>query len=379
VARIVVTGWVTGLPTASFFWHAVSFAVGFRDAGHDVWFLEDSGDYPWCYDPETQDLDESASYGVRFLANEMAEIGMADRWVFRHGPTGRHDGMSEMQTREVLSSADMLVNVSLTTPMRPEYLQVPHRLGIDTDPVFTQVRIAQGDWLLGHVADSHTRLFTFGRAPLPAQQHEWVPTRQPVVTRYWPIASHPGADAPFTTIMTWQAYPPVEWQGVEYGAKDRSMVPLLDLPQRTSARLEVALGGGDDHWHAEHLLRANGWELSDPMQANGSSHLFHRFLARSAGELGVAKHGYVTARSGWFSERTCCYLASGRPAVVADTGWREWLPDGEGLFAYTSAGEAAAALDEIRTDPDRHAQAARKLVSEHFEAADVCRALLDAL
>ncbi len=379
MARIVVAGWVTGLPTASFFWHAVSFAVGFRDAGHEVWFLEDSGDDPWCYDPETMALDESARYGVRFLAAEMANIGMGDRWVFRHGPTGRHDGMSEEQTLDVLAHADVLVNVSLTTPMRPEYLRVPHRLAIDTDPVFTQVRIASGDWMLGNLTDTHTRLFTFGRPPLPAQQHEWIPTRQPVVSRYWPAEPHPGPDAPFTTIMTWKAYPPVEWEGVVYGAKDRSMQPLLDLPRRTAARLEVALGGGDDQWRAERTLREHEWQLSSPMDANGTSEQFHRFLARSAGEFGVAKHGYVEARSGWFSERTCCYLASGRPAVVADTGWRDWLPEGEGLFAYRTVDEAATALEEIRADPDRHARAARKLATEHFEAADVCTALLEAV
>jgi hypothetical protein len=379
MARVVVAGWVTGLPTASFFWHAVSFAVGFADAGHEVWFLEDSGDYPWCYDPETQELDDSAAYGVRFLAGEMAAIGMGDRWVFRHGPTGRHDGMTPEQTRDVLASADVFVNVSLTTPMRPEYLAIPHRLGIDTDPVFTQVRIAQGDWQLGGVADAHTRLFTFGRGTLPAQQHDWVPTRQPVATRCWPVQPHPGPDAPFTTIMTWQAYPPVEWDGVAYGAKDRSMQPLLDLPLRTSARLEVALGGGDNHWEAERVLRQHSWALSNPMDANGTTQAFQRFLARSAGEFGVAKHGYVQARSGWFSERTCCYLASGRPAVVADTGWRDWVPDGEGLFAYTTADDVIGALEAIRADPDRHARAARKLAEEHFEAADVCAALLDAL
>jgi hypothetical protein len=378
VARIVVAGWVTGLPTASFFWHAVGFAVGFQDAGHEVWFLEDSGDYPWSYDPETQELNESAAYGVRFLASEMDAIGMGDRWVYRHGPTDRHDGMSVEQTRDVLAGADVFVNVSLTTPMRPEYLAVPQRLAIDTDPVFTQVRIAQGDWLLGDVADSHTRLYSFGRDPLPAQQHEWVSTRQPVASRYWPVAAHPGADAPFTTIMTWKAYPPVEWNGVVYGAKDRSMQSVLELPRHTSSRLEVALGGGDDHWEAERVLRNHGWELSDPMEANGSFEKFQQFLARSAGEFGVAKHGYIEARSGWFSERTCCYLASGRPAVVSDTGWRDWLPDGEGLFAYLTVDDAAAALEEIRADPARHADAARKLVTEHFEAADVCRGLLEA-
>lgn len=379
MARVVVAGWVTGLPTSSFFWHAVSFAIGFQDAGHDVWFLEDSGDDPWCYDPETEELDPSAAYGVRFLAREMAAIGMADRWVFRHGPTGRYDGMSAEETNDVLASADVFVNVSLTTPLRPEYMQIPMRLGIDTDPVFTQVRIAQGDWLLDGVADSHTRLFTYGRPPLPAQRHDWRPTRQPVPTRHWPVTPHPGTDAPFTTIMSWRAYSPVEWEGVLYGAKDRAMEPLLDLPRRSGCHLEVALGGGENHWQGRKLLGNHGWTLSDPMEANGSTHQFQRFLARSAGEFGVAKHGYVESRSGWFSERTCCYLASGRPAVVADTGWPDWLPEGDGLIAYRTADDAARALRDIAADPERHARAARKIAEEHFEAADVCSALLEGL
>lgn len=379
MARVVVAGWVSGLPTASFFWHAVGFAVGFADAGHEVWFLEDSGDQPWCYDPRTEDLDPDAAYAVRFLSAEMDQVGLAGRWVFRHMPTGRHHGMTGEETADVLARADVLVNVSLTTPMRPEYAQVPQRLAVDTDPVFTQVRIANGDALLARVPEEHTRLFTFGRPPLPAQQHDWVPTRQPVATRFWPVTTHPGVDAPFTTITTWRAYPPVQWDGVAYAAKDRSIGALLDLPSRTSWRLAVALGAGSRREQGGRLLTDHGWHLTDPMEANRTSEDFRRFLAGSAGEIGIAKHGYVAARSGWFSERTCCYLASGRPAVVADTGWRDWLPDGEGLFAYDTAASAAAALEEIRADPARHALAARKLVTEYFEAADVCAAMLDAL
>lgn len=379
MARIVVAGWVSGLPTSSFFWHAASFALGFRDAGHDVWFLEDSGDHPWFWNLETDEFDEHGGYAVGFLEREMAAVEMDDRWVFRHYPTDRYEGMSQEQTRDVLATADVFVNVSMTTPMRPEYLSVPHRLAIDTDPVFTQIRIAQGDRTLASIPDTHTRLFTFGRPPLPGQMHEWIPTRQPVSTRLWPVEPHPGPDAPFTTITTWEAYPPVEWAGVEYGAKDRSARALLQLPKLTSSRLEVALGAGDRQGEGRRLLREHGWNLTNPIEANATTPRFQRFLARSAGEFGIAKHGYVEARCGWFSERTCCYLASGRPAVVADTGWRDWLPDGEGLLAYTTAEDAAAALDTIREDPDRHARAARKLAMEHFEAADVCAALLDAL
>jgi glycosyltransferase involved in cell wall biosynthesis len=154
---------------------------------------------------------------------------------------------------------------------------------------------------------------------------------------------------------------------------------LLDLPKRTSAPLSIALGGGNAHPQGKRILLDNGWDLTDPMDANRSSQVFRQFLAGSAGELGIAKHGYVASRSGWFSERTCCYLASGRPAVVTETGWSDWLPEGDGLLGYSTADQAAAALDEIRSDPERHAVAARKLVQEHFEAADVCQALLDAL
>jgi hypothetical protein len=357
----------------------VSFAIGFQDAGHEVWFLEDSGDYPWCYDPDTEELDPSARYGVRFMADEMAAVGLDDRWVFRHGPSGRHDGMSAERTADVLREADVFVNVSLTTPMRAEYLQIPHRLAVDTDPVFTQVRIAQGDGLLAGVAESHTRLFTFGRPPLPGQQHAWVPTRQPVVSRFWPVAPPTGHDPPFTTIMSWQAYPPVVHDGIEYAAKDKTSLDVLDLPALTDARLSIALGGGDNHWEARRLFGEHGWEITDPMEANGTSARFRRFLAGSAGEIGIAKHGYVAARSGWFSERTCCYLASGRPAVVSDTGWSEWLPTGEGVFGYTTAAEAARAIEAIRADPERHGRAARKFVEEHFAAAEVCDALLAAL
>lgn len=379
MARIVVAGWVTGLPTASFFWHAASFAVGFRDAGHDVWFLEDSGDEPWLYDPRTGGPDPTGGYGARFLEAEMSRIGMAGRWAFRHVPTGRYYGMGRERTLDVLSSAEVLVNVSLTTPIRPEYLRIPHRLGVDTDPVFTQIRIAKGDALLAPVPQTHTRLFTYGRPPLPAQRHEWLPLRQPVVSRCWPVLQHPGLGAPVTTITTWQAYPSQTWRGTTYATKEPSIRALLDLPTRTPWRLAVALGAGQRQQEGADLLRRNGWELTDPMAANGTTETFQRYLASSAAEIGLAKHGYVVSRCGWFSERTCCYLASGRPAVVADTGWREWLPEGDGVFAYRDCTSAARALDRIRADPERHSRAARKIVEEHFEAAEVCSAMLGAL
>jgi hypothetical protein len=375
--RVVVTGWVAPFPLAGFLWHPLSFALGFADLGHEVWYLEDSGDEPWGYDPGRDAEDPSCDAGIGFLARELADVGLGDRWTFRHAPTNHWSGMTEEEARDVLATADVLVNVSLTTPMRPEYLQVPHRLAVDTDPVFTHVRIAGGDAALAPVPDTHTRLFTFGRPPLPAQQHEWVPTRQAVATRYWPVAPPVEPGAPFTSVTTWKAYPPVHWDGLEYGAKDRSFVEFADLPAHTTIPLEMALGGGTDYDRGAAYLRDRGWRLASPVDATSSTAAYQRYLARSAGEVGFAKHGYVAARTGWFSERSCCYLASGRPVVVQDTGWTDWLPSGEGVLAFTTPAEAVEALECVAADPDRHARAARKLVEEHFEATDVCAELLE--
>jgi hypothetical protein len=377
--KVVVTGWVAGFPTSGFFWHAASFALGFRALGHDVWFVDDSGDEPWGWDAENEVMDPECRAGSRFLEREFAALGMGDRWVFRHIPSGRHDGMDGAATADVLAEADMLVNVSLTCPMRPEYLRIPQRLAIDTDPVFTQVRIARGDGLLARVPEDHTRLFTFGRPPLPGQRHEWVPTRQAVATEHWPVTPPPENGAPFTTLTTWKAYRPVHWDGQAYAAKDVSWREFLDLPGRTEASLEVALGAGDDHAEGARLLREHGWLLGDPVSASRTTEDYHRYLAASAGEISLAKHGYVVSRSGWFSERSCAYLASGRPVVAQDTGWSEWLPSGEGLLAFSTVEEAAEGLDAVRRDPRRHAAAARRVVEEHFEASRVCAGLLEAL
>src|SRR5438874_7115115 len=231
--RIVVTGWVAPFPLAGFLWHPLSYALGFADLGHDGWYVEDSGDEPWGYDPVRDEDDPACAAGVAFLDRELGAVGLGDRWSFRHHPTDTWFGMGKEHTLDVLATADVLVNVSLTTPMRPEYEQVPHRLAIDTDPVFTQVRLARGDAALASVPEAHTTLLTFGCPPLPAQGHEWVPTRQPVVSRCWPVAPPVEPDAPFTSVTTWKAYPPVEWDGVEYAAKDRSFVAFADLPTHT--------------------------------------------------------------------------------------------------------------------------------------------------
>ncbi len=373
--NVVVAGYVASFPIAAFFWQAVSFVLGFRALGHNAWFLDDSGDDPWGWDLEADRLDPECRSGVAFLAREMRALGLEGCWVFRHIPSGRHSGMDPATTAAALADADVFVNVSCWIPIRPEYERIPHRLAIDTDPVFTQVRIAQGE--LAEVPEMHTRLFTFGRPPLPGQRHEWVPTRQPVAVECWPRAGPPPDGAPFTTLAaSWRAEWPAVWDGIDYGGKDKSFPDYLDLPARTGARFRVALAGRD-YQDAASLLLDHGWEVVDGASVSVTSSEYRSFIAASAGEFGVAQQAYVAAHSGWFSERTCCFLASGRPAVVQETGFSEWLPTGEGLLSFSTPAEAAEALEQVSSDWSRHATAARALVAEHFDAASVCAALLE--
>ncbi len=372
--RVVVAGWVAGFPVAGFLVHALGYAQGFRDLGHEVWFLDDGSWGPEGFDPVRDDVDHDGSAGVAFLERELADRGFAGRWARRHVDGERVSGMSAEELDDVLAEADVLVNVSLMLPDRPEYRRIPHRLGIDTDPVFTQVSVARGN----PIPERHTRLFTLGRPPLPGQAHEWVPTRQAVHLDDWEPTPHPGSDAPFTTVTSWKAYPPLEFEGRSYGLKDVSLRANLDLPARTAVPLSIALAGGLDTDEGRDVLTGNGWAVTDALAATRTSEDYRSFLAASGGEIGFAKHAYVAAGSGWFSDRTCCYLASGRPAVVQDTGWSRWLPEGEGLLAFDTVEQAAAALDRVAADPDRHAAAARALVEEHFAAPAVCAELLEA-
>ncbi len=377
--RVVVSGWIVPFPTATFFWHAMGFAVGFADLGHDVWYVEDSSDDYVGFLPSAGGSSHDPSDGIEFLRDAAEAIGFGDRWAFRHVPAGRTFGMTETDVLDVLNEADLLVDVAVTLEMRDEYRHIPCRLAIDTDPVFNQIRLARGDHRVGDPPATHTRLFTFGRPPLPAQANEWVPTRQPVASRFWPVLLPPPPDAPLTTIARWKAYDEVTWDGVVYGGKERSFREIAGYQEQSPVQLAAALGGELDPTEGTHVLTSHGWSLLDAAAANASSEELAAFIGSSLGEIGVAKHGYIVSRCGWFSERSCCYLACGRPVVASDTGWSDWLPSSKGLLAFKDRGTFMAAVEALLDDPAGHSRAARALVEREFEAADVCRSLLDAL
>jgi hypothetical protein len=180
----------------------------------------------------------------------------------------------------------------------------------------------------------------------------------------------------FTTVGNWRGYGSVEHAGVHYGQKAHSLRRLLDLPRLTPEPFTLALSIHPDEVKDLEALSSHGWKLLDPAEVASTPGRYQRFVQGSRGEFGVAKSGYAASRCGWFSDRSACFLASGRPVVAQDTGFSRHLPTGEGLFAFATAEEAAAAVTEVSRDYARHCRAARALAETHFDSDKVLGTLL---
>ena len=376
--RIVVAGYIVRCPLGGMAWHHLQYLLGLARLGHHVTFVEDSGDAPWsCYDPSRGVTDEDPSYGLRFTDRIMRQLGLT-RWAYYDSHRDQWHGPAADVVARVRSGADVLLDLGLVNPPRPWTSEIPLALTVDTDPVFNQIRHLSDPQRRAR-ADRYDAHFTFaervGRpeAYLPRDGFDWRPTRQPVVLDAWPATPAP-PEAPFTTVMQWDSYPALEHAGRRFGMKSDSFGPFFDLPQRTRVPLELALGSRDAP-RAE--LEAAGWRLRNPLVPTADPWKYRRYLRHSRGEFSVAKHGYVVASTGWFSERSANYLASGRPVVAQDTGFTDVLPTSEGLLAFSTADEAAAALEDVSADLARHGRAAREIARECFDSGKVLTRLLE--
>ena len=378
--RIVVLGYLVRGPLGGMAWHHLQYVLGLRDLGHEVWFLEDSGDSEYCcYDPERGVNDTNPAYGLRFATDCFERFSLGDRWAYFDGHTSSWLGPCAAEVRRVLADADVLLHLSCSNVLRPWHREVETLALIDTDPVFTQIRNLKDPERRELVA-SHHRFFTFGEnfseaiCAVPDDGFPWQPTRQPIVLEEWPAT--PSAEgARYTTVMQWQSYPTLEWEGRHYGTKADSFADYIDFPSRTPATLELAVGGSSA---PRQELRDKGWKLSDPLVVASDPWSYRGFLQSSRGEFAIAKEGYVSTHSGWFSERSAAYLASARPVITQETGFSDVLPVGKGLLSFGTPEEALAALERVERDYATHARAAREIAEEHFDSANVLSELLQA-
>jgi hypothetical protein len=376
--RITVCGYIVRGPLGGLAWHHLQYVLGLSRMGHDVLFVEDSDNYPSCYQPDTHAVSTDPSYGLAFCLDAFGRLGLGDRWAYFDEHTNLWLGPAAADAAARAGQADLLLDVSGINPARDWWDRIPARVLIDTDPAFTQLRHIGDPRLRELAAEAHTHFATFAEnvgvtATVPDDGFPWRATRQPVVLDAWPVRRAP-RDGAWTTVMQWDSYPERRYEGRIYGMKSRSFQPYVDLPSRVpEQQLGLAVGSGTA---PREELASAGWEVLDPIPVTRDPWRFREFVQQSKGEFGVAKHGYVSTRSGWFSERTANYLASGRPAVVEDSGFTDWLKPSAGLVAFSTPDEAAEAIREVDADYDRHCAAAREVAATYFDHRAVLGALL---
>lgn len=376
--RILVLGYVVRRPLGGGTWPTLQYALGLLRLGHDVWFLEDSEDYDFCYDPSRHVTDKDPTYGLAYANRVFERVGLAERWGYYDAHRTTWHGPAGDRVPEIAASADLLLNVAGINPIRPWLQQVPRRAYIDIDPAFEQVRQLTDDHRQQR-ARQHNVFFTdgenipTGKARIPDDGIAWQTVRQPVVLDAWPVTP---ADptARFTTVMLWDSYAPRDYEGHHFGMKSESFEAYLDLPQRAGPIFELALGSPNA---PRKLLREKGWFVADPLEITKDPWTYQRYIQQSKGEFTVAKHGYVVSNCGWFSERSAHYLASGRPVITQETGFSEWLPTGAGLFSFTSPEDVLQALEALDRDYDHHCREARSLAEEYFDSDKVLSRLVD--
>jgi hypothetical protein len=360
---IAATPWQGGAT-----WAVLQYLLGLRRLGCDVHFLEpvDSG--------------APAVDAVQYLRAVMDRFGLADCWALIPSDGAEPVGLSRSEVRDVARSADVLLSVSGMLEDGDILERVPVRVYLDLDPAFTQLwHDAEGvDMRL----DGHTHFVTVADAigepanAIPTCGREWLPTLPPVVLDEWPVANELTRDA-LTTVGHWRSYGSIHRDGIHYGQKVHSLRPLIDLPRRTRSRFELALAIHSGESADLEALAENGWTLLDPAKVARTPDDYRRFVQCSWAELGLAKSGYAVSDSGWFSDRSACYLASGRPVIGQDTGFGRRLPTGEGLFAFATADDVLAGIDALRADYERHRRAAREIAVAHLDSDRVLSSLLD--
>ncbi len=385
---IVVTGMCCYLPIPGVVYQVLHYLIALRRLGYDVYYVEESD--RWLYDMETHDVSTDGTRNVGAVAAVFEAHGFEGRWAFRghYAADGNPCyGMTGAQIDRLYRRADALLNVTGQL-LREEQLACRRRTYIESDPFGTQVRALQGDPITLALLASHDTHFSFGEnigaddCDVPTAGIRWLPTRQPVALELWDVlddmTDDVGVGTCYTTITTWLNRP--ETGGLVYRGdtyhwqKHLEFEKVLDLPLRCRASFELATTTGED---VQHRLRANGWRYAPATGVFNDAARYRSYIRRSRAEFTIARDQYVRPRTGWFSDRSACYLAAGRPVITQDTGFGKFVPTGRGLFAFRSMDDILDAVDRIESDYTAHRDAAREIASECFAAERVVGSLMD--
>jgi hypothetical protein len=355
-------------------WQAIHYVVGLTRLGYEVYYIEDSGAPP--YDPRIKSVVEDCSYNVAFIKRIMDRFDLEDHWAYWDLAHNTSYGLSKQKLLSLYSHTDALINVCGTTRLREEHHRCPVRIYMETDPVYEQIKLAQGNTLTKAFLDAHTHHFTYGEnlgeldCPIPLPYYDWKTTRPPVLLDLWePRLPHQGEK--FSTVGTWQnVTKDITYNGVTYyWSKHLNFLRVQDLPLHTTQKFELALDTTDASLIPQ--LQGKGWSIVDPFQKSRDLESYQEFIYASRGEFTVSKDLVVRTKSGWFSDRSVCYLAAGKPVITQETGFSKCIPAGRGLFPFSTMEDVLAAIEEINADYPRHCLAAREIAQEYFAAEKV--------
>ncbi len=382
--RILVMGFMGSCPIAGVIWQHVHYIVGLQRLGHDVYYIEDSARLP--YNPETFEVNNEFDYAARLLERLAREFEFKNRWAFcarylRGQPTA---GLSLNRIRQLYREADAILNICGAQEFNDDLLASDRIIYVESDPGVEQIRIDKGVRSTIEYLRRHRALFSFGENvgtesfPVPTHNMKWLPTRQPVATDLWKTNRAPSCAAVFTSVANWSTsgLKDITWRGEKYlWSKSREFLRFLAAPKKAGETFELATNIPDAKTRAKFLR--NGWRFHSPLQLSVDYWLYRDYVRRSRGEFTVAKDQYVRLNTGWFSDRSACYLAAGRPVIIQQSGFTQHYGNDGGLFAFSSIKEIVEAVKAINADYAKHSRAAREVAREIFEAEKVLASLLD--
>ncbi|CAN5860408.1 hypothetical protein BH24ACI1_BH24ACI1_07240 [soil metagenome] len=377
--KIIVFGILFWYPLAGVTYQFLHYLIGLKRLGYDPYYIEDSG--RWVYDPKINDLSPDASSNISSVAPILESHGFSDRWAFRGDyPDGQCYGMTESQILQLYKEADAFLNVTGAQEIREEHMACSRRIYVESDPFVYQVKVANGERSTIEQLKRHDTFFTFGEnvgeddCDIPVERFRWLPTRQPVVMDLW---NNPyGFDgSAYNTITTWHNNGKnIEYNGeTYYWTKDREFEKFLELPRQRKVSFELATGVDEE---VRRRLIENGWQQIDSVKVSKDMDSYRQYIQQSRGEFTVARDQYVRPNTGWFSDRSACYLAAGRPVITQETGFSKFLPTGKGLFSFKTMEDVFAAVDEIESDYENNCRAAREIAKEYFDSERVIGSLM---
>jgi hypothetical protein len=378
--KLIVFGIVFWYPLAGVTYQFLHYLIGLQRLGWDVYYVEDSR--RWVFGVKDFELTPDASANVEMVAPVLDRYGFSGKWVFRMGQgSSKCYGMGESELMRLYREADAFLNVTASQELREEHMYIPRRIYVESDPFHVQVKVLEGDVKTLNALSAHDTHFSYGEnlgqsdCDLPVDLVCWHPTRQPVVMDLWANPFPPVKDSVYTTITTWQNKgKEMTFRGETfYWTKDREFLKIVDLPKRRPVGFELATQVDED---THRRLTKNGWRITPSFPISKDVDKYREYIQKSRGEFTVSKDQVVRPRTGWFSDRSACFLAAGRPVITQETGFSKFLPTGKGLFGFLTMDEILTALDVIESDYDASCKAAREIAMEYFDAEKVLGKLL---